>query len=84
MRFLSILTALLLVPALAARRGATPAAAPATRKHILVPQWGFPYGWGLGPDVEAEGIETPAEDQKTVKQVKRGTPRAKSLCLSFE
>jgi hypothetical protein len=66
----SILAALLLVTATARRGAKTPAAPPETKKNILVPQWGFPYGWGLGPDV---GIEVLEEKEKEVKQVKRGT-----------
>jgi hypothetical protein len=66
----SILAALLLVTATARRGAKTPAAPPETKKTILVPQWGFPYGWGLGPDV---GIEVLDEKEKEVKQVKRGT-----------
>lgn len=71
MRFTTLLAALLLAPAVLARRGGTPAA-PVTKKNTLVPQWGFPYGWGLGPGVDAEGMEIP-DDQKKVKEVKRGT-----------
>jgi hypothetical protein len=67
----SILAALLLVTATARRGAKTPAAPPETKKNILVPQWGFPYGWGLGPDA---GIaDVPEEKEKEVKQVKRGT-----------
>jgi hypothetical protein len=66
----SILAALLLVTATARRGAKTPAAPPETKKNILVPQWGFPYGWGLGPEV---GIEVLDEKEKEVKQVKRGT-----------
>jgi hypothetical protein len=66
----SILAALLLVTATGRRGAKTPAAPPETKKTILVPQWGFPYGWGLGPDV---GIEVLDEKEKEVKQVKRGT-----------
>jgi hypothetical protein len=65
----SILAALLLVTA-TARRGAKTPAAPVSKKHILVPQWGFPYGWGLGPYID---LDVPEEKEKEVKQVKRGT-----------
>jgi hypothetical protein len=78
----SILAALLLVTA-TARRGAKESPPPvATRKNILVPQWGFPYGWGLGPEV---GIEV-VEDKEETKEVKRGTSRQSlecSLLLSY-
>jgi hypothetical protein len=74
---LSIVLALLLVMT-AARRGTTSTPAPAAKKNRLVPQWGFPYGWGLGPGVEAEGMEVPElhKEVKQVKEVKRGTSMA--------
>jgi hypothetical protein len=74
----SILAALLLVTA-TARRGAKESPPPVARKNILVPQWGFPYGWGLCPEV---GIEVVEDKEKETKEVKRGTSR-KSLECSF-
>jgi hypothetical protein len=74
----SILAALLLVTA-TARRGAKDPPPPVARKNILVPQWGFPYGWGLGPEVGIEGHE---DKEKETKEVKRGTSR-KPLECSF-
>jgi hypothetical protein len=68
----SILAALLLVTATARRGAKDPAPPPVARKNILVPQWGFPYGWGLGPEV---GIEVLEDKEKETKQVKRGTSR---------
>jgi hypothetical protein len=75
----SILAAILLVTATARRGTKADPAPPVARKNILVPQWGYPYGWGLGPEV---GIEVLEDKEKETKQVKRGTSR-KSLECSF-
>jgi hypothetical protein len=67
-----ILAALLLVTA-TARRGSKTPPAPVLKKHILIPQWGFPYGWGLGPGIDTQDSDAAEEKEKEMKQVKRGT-----------
>jgi hypothetical protein len=69
----SILAALLLVTATARRGSKETPALPVSKKHTLVPQWGFPYGWGLGPGIDSQEFVGTDEKGKEMKEVKRGT-----------
>ena len=55
----------LLVTALARR------SSPEKPPRAYLPR-GYPYGWGMGPPTLIEPVDEPKQEEKKVKEVKRG------------